>query len=260
MMKMRVLSGVIFPLISLGAMAETISSGFYLSGKLGSSQFRNSQNTASERGTTVGALNWDMGRTQLENTSSSVFSPSIAVGYRFADDWQQPVRTELAFQTFGKSEKDFSFKPSASGYWNGNVNNNFALPATANVYQKTNVNTLMVNAFYDFPLGNDITPYVMASVGAAFVHHNISTSSNVGGQALEEDSYNSKKTNLAWAVGAGVAWDATENVSVELGYTFTDAGDMNTHWSAENGIIKGDGNVHTKVQLHSLHAGVRYHF
>ncbi|AQT65914.1 hypothetical protein B0W01_20630 [Serratia marcescens] len=259
-MKMRVLSGVIFSLMSASAMAETISSGFYLSGKLGASQFRNSQNTASEAGTTVGALNWDMGKSQLENTSSSVFSPSIAVGYRFADDWQQPVRAELAFQTFGKSEKDFSFKPSANGYWNGDAKNNFALPATADVRQKTRVNTLMVNAFYDFPLGNDITPYVMAGVGAAFVRHNIATSSNVGGQALAEDGYSSKKTNLAWAVGAGVAWDATENVSVELGYTFTDAGDITTNWSAANGIIKGDGEVHTKVQLHTLHAGVRYHF
>ncbi len=259
-MKMRVLSGVIFSLMSAGVMAETISSSFYLSGKLGASLFRNSQNTASEAGTTVGALNWDMGKTQLENTSSSVFSPSIAVGYRFADDWQQPVRVELAFQTFGKSEKEFSFQPSANGYWNGDVKNNFALPATADVRQKTRVNTLMVNAFYDFPLGNEITPYVTAGVGAAFVRHNIATSSNVGGQALAEDGYNSKKTNLAWAVGAGVAWDATENVSVELGYTFTDAGDITTDWAAANGIIKGDGDVHTKVQLHSLHAGVRYYF
>ncbi|WP_447878764.1 outer membrane protein [Serratia fonticola] len=259
-MKIRVLSGVIFSLMSAGAMAETISSGFYLSSKLGASQFRNSQNTASEAGTTVGALNWDMGKSQLENTSSSVFSPSIAVGYRFADDWQQPVRAELAVQTFSKSEKHFSFKPSASGYWNGDAKIHFSLPATAEVRQKTSVNTLMVNAFYDFPLGNDITPYVMAGVGAAFVRHNIATSSNVGGQALAEDGYSSKKTNLAWALGAGVAWDVTEHVSVELGYTYTDAGDITTNWSAANGIIKGDGDVHSKVQLHSLHTGMRYHF
>lgn len=259
-MKIRVLSGVIFSLMSVGVMAETLSSGFYLSGKLGASQLRNSQNTASEAGTTVGALNWDMGKSHLENSSSSVFSPSIAVGYRFASDWQQPVRAELAFQTFGKSEKDFSFRPSTSGYWNGDAKNKFTLPATADVRQKTRVNTLMVNAFYDFPLGNDITPYVMAGVGAAFLDHNIATSSNVGGQGLAENNYSSKKTNLAWAFGAGVAWDATEKVSVEMGYTFTDAGSVTTDWSAANGIIKGDGDVHTKVQLHSLHAGVRYHF
>lgn len=259
-MKMRVLSGVIFSLMSAGAMAETISSGFYLSGKLGASQFRNSENTASEQGTTVGALNWDVGKSQLGNTSSTVFSPSIAVGYRFAGDWQQPVRAELALQTFGKSEKGVSFSPSANGYWNGNSSNHFSLPVVADIRQKTHVNTLMVNAFYDFPLGNDITPYVMAGVGAAFVHHNITTSSNVGGQALAEDSYSRKKTNLAWAVGAGVAWEATDNISLELGYTFTDAGDIATDWSAANGIIKGDGNVHTRVQLHSLHTGVSYLF
>lgn len=46
-MKASVLSGVIFSLMSAGAMAETISSGFYLSGKLGASQFRNSESTAS---------------------------------------------------------------------------------------------------------------------------------------------------------------------------------------------------------------------
>lgn len=259
-MKMGVVSAAIFSLMSAGGIAEPISSGFYLSGKLGASQFRNSQITAGETGTTVGALNWDIGKTHLNNTSSSVLSPSVAVGYRFADDWQQPVRAELAFQTFGKSDKDFSFKPSANGYWNGELKSNFVLPATADVRQKTRVNTLMVNAFYDFPLGNMITPYVIAGVGAAFMHHNIATSSSVGGQMLGENNYSSNKTNLAWAVGAGVAWDLTENVSVELGYTFTDAGDISTDWSAANGIIKGDGEVHTKVQLHSLHTGVRYHF
>lgn len=259
-MNVSVLSGVIFSLMSAGAIAETISSGVYLSGRLGASQFRNSENIASEQGTTVGALNWSVSKSQLENISSTVFSPSIAVGYRFADDWQQPVRAELALQTFGKSEKDFPFSPSANGYWNGDSRNHFPLPATADVRQNTRVNTLMVNAFYDFPLGNDITPYVMAGVGAAFVHHNIATSSNIGGQALAEGSYSSNKTNLAWAVGAGVAWDATENISVELGYTFTDAGDITTDWSAENGIIRGDGSVHSRVQLHSLHTGFRYHF
>lgn len=259
-MKASVLSGVIFSLMSAGAMAETISSGFYLSGKLGASQFRNSESTASGQGTTVGALNWDMGKSRLQNTSSTVFSPSIAVGYRFAEEWQQPVRAELAFQTFGKSGKDFSFSPSANGYWNGDSRNHFSLPATADVSQKTRVNTLMINAFYDFPLGNDITPYVIAGVGAAFVHHNIATASNVGGQSLAKDSYSSKKTNLAWAIGAGVAWDATEKISVELGYTFTDAGDITTDWTAANGTIKGDGSVHSRVQLHSLHTGIRYHF
>lgn len=259
-MKKSILTGVVVYLISAGAIAETMTSGFYLSGKLGTSAFRNSQNTASEAGTTVGALNWDMGKSQLENTSSSVFSPSIAVGYRYAGDWQQPVRAELAYQYFGQSEQAFSFRPSASGYWNGDAKNNFSLPATAEIRQKTKVNTLMVNAYYDFPLGNDITPYLMAGVGAAFVRHNIATASNVGGQALAEDSYSSKKTNLAWSFGAGVAWDATDNVSVEMGYAFTDAGDITTGWSASNGIIKGDGEVHTKVQLHSIHAGVRYHF
>ncbi|WP_336713380.1 outer membrane beta-barrel protein [Pectobacterium aroidearum] len=259
-MNMRVLSGVVFSLMSASVMAETISSGYYLAGKLGASQFRNSENTLSEKGTTVGALNWDMGKSLLGNTSSTVFSPSIAVGYRFAGDWQQPVRAEMALQTYGKSGKEFSLSPSANGYWNGAARNNFSLPATADVHQKTRVNTLMVNAFYDFPLGNGITPYVMAGVGAAFVRHNISTASNVGGQSLIKYSTSSKKTNLAWAIGTGVAWDATESVSVELGYTFTDAGDIDTDWSAANGIIKGDGNVHTRVQLHSLHTGVRYHF
>lgn len=260
MMRMRVLSGVVFSLISAGTMAETTSSGFYLSGKAGLSQLRNSENTASEAGTTVGALNWDMGTSNFENTSSSVFSSSFAVGYRFADNWQQPVRAELAFQNFGQSEKDFSLSSSARGYWNGEVQNHFALPATAHISQKTRVNTLMANTYYDFPLGNKITPYIMAGVGAAFVRHDIAVNSNVGGQVLGDNSYSSRKTNLAWALGIGVAWDVTESVSLETGYAYTDAGDITTDWSAANGIIKGAGVVHTRLQLHTLHAGVRYHF
>lgn len=259
-MKMRVLTGVLLTGVSVGVMAETTSAGFYLSAKAGVSQFRSSENVLNSSGTTVNQLAYDVDASHLGNTSKAVFTPGIAVGYRFANELEQPVRVELAFQHFGKSDKDFSAGSQATGYWGGPASGGVTLPTTNDMRQSTRASTLMVNTYYDYTLGGSVTPYLMAGIGAAFVRNTVSSNSNVAGIALSSGDFSNRKTNLAWALGAGVSWAVSDNVALEAGYTFTNAGDIKTAYSAHNGINEGRGDMHTKVQLHSLHAGVRYHF
>ncbi|MDT0204621.1 MULTISPECIES: outer membrane protein [Serratia] len=259
-MKIRVLTGVLLAGISAGAMAETTPSGFYLSAKAGVSQFRSSENVLNSSGTTVSQLAYDVDASHLGNASKTVFTPGIALGYRFANELEQPVRVELAFQHFGKSDKDFSASSQATGYWGGQTSGAVTLPTANDVRQSTRVSTLMVNTYYDYTLGGAVTPYLMAGIGAAFVRNTVSSNSNVAGIALNSGDFSNRKTNLAWALGAGVSWAASDNVALEMGYTFTNAGDIKTAYTAQNGINEGRGDMHTKVQLHTLHAGVRYHF
>lgn len=259
-MKLRILTGGVFAVISASAMAETLPSGFYLAAKAGISQFRSSENTLNSSGVTAGEMSYDMMTTHLKNTSHTVFTPGVAVGYRFADDWQQPVRVEIAFQHFGKSDKSFSLNPSVTGHWVGQAGTSFPLPASADIRQSTRASTLMVNTYYDYTLGGNVTPYIMAGVGAAFVRNTVSNNSNVGGQTLRSGDFSNRATNLAWALGTGISCALNEQVAVDVGYVFTNAGDLSTTYSAKNGITEGRGDIHTKVQLHSLFTGVRFNF
>ncbi len=259
-MKKNMVTGLLLTITSVSAMAETISSGFYLTAKAGVSQFRSSDNTLNSSGVTAGERSYDMATMHLSNASRTVFTPGIAIGYRFADDWQQPVRIELAFQHFGKSDKSFSLNPSVIGHQVGQTGASFPLPTSSDVRQSTRASVLMVNTYYDYTLGGSVTPYVMAGVGAAFVRNTVSNNSNVGGQTLSSGDFSNRSTNLAWALGTGFSWSLNEHVVVDAGYVFTNAGDISTTFSARNGINEGRGDMHTKVQLHSLFTGVRYHF
>ncbi|WP_017891210.1 outer membrane protein [Serratia sp. S4] len=259
-MIIRILTGILLTVNSASAMAETLSSGFYLTAKVGVSQFRSSENALNSSGVTAGERSYDMASTHLKNTSRTVFTPGVAVGYRFVDARQQPVRVEFAFQHFGKSDKSFSLNPSVTGHWVGQAGASFPLPASADIRQSTRASTLMVNTYYDYTVGGNFTPYVMAGIGAAFVRNTVSNNSNVGGQTLSSGDFSHRATNLAWALGTGISWAVTRQVSVDVGYVFTNAGDISTTYSAKNGINEGRGDIHTKVQLHSLFTGVRYQF
>ena len=259
-MKFRALAGLFISITSSGALADVASSGFYISAKAGVSQFHSSNNTLNSSGVTAGVLSYDMAAAHLDNTSRTVFTPGLAIGYRFANDIQQPVRVELSIQNFGQSEQNFQSASSVNGYWVGQKDSKFPLQTSTQVQQTTRASTLMVNTYYDYPLGGNITPYVMAGVGAAFVKNSVSGNSNVGGQTLAWSDFNNRATNLAWALGVGVSWAVDEHLSFDSGYTFTDAGEITTPSLATNGISEGRQEMQTRVQLHTISVGMTYHF
>ena len=76
--------------------------------------------------------------------------------------------------------------------------------------------TGMVNAWWDiYDLGG-WKPYIGGGVG--FAHHTISASAPVGSTGKADD------TTFAWQIGAGVGIDVTDNLTVDIGYRFTDLG------------------------------------
>lgn len=152
-----------------------------------------------------------------------------------------------------------SFSPSVSGYWHNQKNNTFPLPSESSLYMKTKADTLMVNVYYDVPVNNDISVYLMAGAGAAFIRNDVSWDTNVAGQALSAGA-SKNVTNLAWSAGAGISWNINENISLDTGYTYTDAGSAENRIVARNGINTATGYTNTDVKLHLLYAGIRYHF
>ena len=74
--------------------------------------------------------------------------------------------------------------------------------------------TLMANAWYDFDMGSNFTPYIGGGVGYADneLTHGLLADGSGG--------------DFAWQLGAGVNYKISDGTSVGLGYRYLDAGDI----------------------------------
>lgn len=90
----------------------------------------------------------------------TVFSGGIAAGYDFYPQFSIPVRTELEFYARGKADSKYNVDKDSwsGGYWRDDLKN------------EVSVNTLMLNAYYDFRNDSAFTPWVSAGIGYARIH------------------------------------------------------------------------------------------
>lgn len=171
-MKLKLSIGIIPLIFSVNALAAE-GSGVYLSAKTGITLFKTTNNHLYGSGNIANALSYDVEKENLKNSSTTNFSPNIAIGYKFANEFQQPVRVELAYQYFGSDKSSANLEPSAVGHWSPQQNDSFPLPAKTSFSKKTTVNTLMINTYYDMPVNEYMSPYIMAGVGAAFLKNSV---------------------------------------------------------------------------------------
>jgi opacity protein-like surface antigen len=135
---------------------------------------------------------------------------------------------------------------------------------TTNGYTaKKNEWLVLANAYYDFNAFGGFTPYVGAGIGASrntishFRDINIITG---GGAYAEEES----EWNFAWALHAGLGIQATERLTVDLGYSFVSLGDATTgelRNDDPDAPFPPDGNdgmQFNDIYSHDFKLGVRY--
>ena len=105
--------------------------------------------------------------------------------------------------------------------------------------------TIFANGYVDFDMFTDfVTPYIGGGVGVAF--HDIS---DVKRPPLSSSGSN---TQFAWNVQAGLVFDVTENIALDVGYRYLDLGD------AKSG---GPDPFHVdNVVSHEARIGLRYSF
>ncbi|WP_230202175.1 hypothetical protein [Serratia marcescens] len=72
------------------------------------------------------------------------------------------------------------------------------------------------------------------------MRNTVSSNSNAANIALNSGDFSNRKTNLTRAL-EGVSWAAFENVALGIGYSFTNAGNIKTAYTAQNGINEGRG-------------------
>jgi len=117
---------------------------------------------------------------------------------------------------------------------------------------------LMANAYADLGTFHGITPYVGAGLGVSrnTIHHFRDVNLPTNGVAY---SGSESTWQLAWALHAGVGIQATDRVTIDLGYSYLDLGDAKT-----GEVFPYDGSPSIapfrfkNITSHDFKVGVRY--
>lgn len=176
----------------------------------------------------------------------------LGVGYQF-NNW---LRADITGELRGSSK--FSFRDSYVNTAPPGITGTNIL--TGNLQ----TNLVMANAYADLGNFNGWSPFIGAGVGMAF--HRVSRIEDYGtaspgglGPFPSAGFYGSKsKSNFAWAVMAGVAYDVSANVKLEAGYRYLNMGKVTSGAACTTtcpaGVMVGLG----KVDSHDFKFGVRW--
>lgn len=120
---------------------------------------------------------------------------------------------------------------------------------------------VMANAYADLGDFHGIVPYVGAGIGASrnTIHHYRDINTPTNGVAYAGTS---PQWQLAWALHAGVGIKATENMTIDLGYSYMNLGDARTGdvvpFTGPNTV--NNPTTFRKLTSHDFKLGVRYAF
>lgn len=225
------------------AYAET--SGFYINGQLGSSWNRAS--SIDHR-----FLEDDIEPNQLNYNSQNkaVFSGGVGVGYNFKPQFNVPIRTELMFTLRGNLDKNTNAREVR--YEDENTPGTY-LNDDYYLRIKTRMNTLMVNAYYDFDTGTNFTPYVSLGIGAAFLKYE-RTGLIVDADNSDADIDSKSKTRFAYAAGIGASYKISENWSADVIARYTYGGKISVN------TVDNSAKSQLKLSTTDLMVGIRYSF
>ncbi|WP_272680176.1 outer membrane protein [Providencia sp. PROV032] len=231
--------------LTFSGLAMASGNGFYVSGKLGTSILKLSDQKWEES---------DVGFYESYNNGSktkAVFGGGIALGYDLYDVTSLPLRAEL----------DITLRGKASSKHNLFYENNSFFTASDDIKNDITLNTFMVNAYYDFKNETNFTPYVSVGLGLASIKHKSSYSyeeKSHQGMYYGYDSLSKSKTNsnFAWSLGLGSQYAINDNLSLDLSYRFLDAGKSDVSYKDDGETLKSK----VKVRSNDIMFGVLYRF
>lgn len=192
-----------------------------------------------------------------KNATESSFGGALAIGYDFSKRLDVPVRVELEYAANSRMDKKMKHSWFEAGYGEG----------LEDYKMKIDVQSLFLNAYYDFKNSTAFTPYIGAGVGLAFVGANVSEDGAEDIPGVSNDDWNysfgkKTRTNFAWNVGLGCAYALNDTVSIDLGYRYADFGKAKT--KSHSGLDDGKPfTVYGKAQnvaMHQFMLGARFTF
>ena len=115
--------------------------------------------------------------------------------------------------------------------------------------------TTMANLYADLGTWHGVTPYVGAGIGASYI--NVSGYDYTNPNGITGSVRGDKNWSFSWALMAGVGYEVTDNLTLDVGYRYLNLGDGKT--KKTGGGFNGDVPVKIKhLQAHEMRVGVRY--
>ena len=163
----------------------------------------------------------------------------MAVGYDFDKGLSLPLRVEL----------EYMIRDDAEVAWRGDQGVFISGSFDWELKAETQVDTFLVNFFYDFKNSTALTPFVTAGFGMSFVDWKSSYTDSI---ATPDISMEDDATEFAWTVGLGCGYKVSDAFTVDAGYRYLDAG------TAEAGYQTLS--AESDIRLHEVILGLRYEF
>ncbi|MDP3255324.1 MAG: outer membrane beta-barrel protein [Bosea sp. (in: a-proteobacteria)] len=235
----------------------TISSGFYLRGDVGvGSQSYDELDVKLNNGPVAAAAGVTSFSTVKPDRGFAAFA-GVGIGYQF--------NSYLRFDVTGEYR-------GASINGRDQISYNFGVPTNQTNVYRADVATFvaLANAYIDLGTWNCLTPYLGFGIGMA--NHSVSGLTDQGvnqaaGAAFANASYaygdSADKTNFAWALMAGVSYDVTSNLKLDIGYRYLNMGDGPTiGLRGANGLLANpSSSVRFKgIDSHDIRIGMRWNF
>jgi opacity protein-like surface antigen len=180
------------------------------------------------------------------NIKYGVFAGKVAIGVA-ADigDTHGGPRAELEFGISGEKQKK-------------NIGGVVTVPGImdfpGNIHSITSRDlSFMLNLYYDIDTGTPFTPYVGCGIGAT----SRKVKADVRVDFLEGQLNFSVQNALTWQVSCGVCYAINENLSLDVGYRYTDMSRMD---SVSLIVGSGSASVRMRPKAHEVLAGIRYTF
>lgn len=126
-----------------------------------------------------------------------------------------------------------------------------------NVETDVAISTIMLNGYATLGTFSGISPYVGAGIGGAYVDWSSINGPTFAAPFFVNAFANDPQWRFAWALMAGISFDVTQNLAIDVGYRFTDIDDGTIVF--DDPAFPG-GIDYTDMQLHELRIGARYTF
>jgi opacity protein-like surface antigen len=222
MKKIRLMVLAVALTLFVAPAVSALAEGFYIAPKIGYSHMKVKTNSDDYAGdileTTSGGDGYSKGRVAL----------GLALGYNYFFDYDVPLRTEFEYAWRGKKGQTWTYVNDSTDKLDLGAQSFFA------------------NAYFDIHNSSPVTPYIGAGLGLALVSAEL--------QSDDIGHYNKTETNFAWNIGAGAAWEITDNVALDLGYRYADFGKVSPDNNIDDGVVYFD----LKSSAHEVFLGLRF--
>jgi opacity protein-like surface antigen len=190
--------------------------------------------------------------TRFTQTAASIFQTESASA-SFDNTW-------LVGGGFGCGSTSRGIRGELMVDWRGDrdLTGTLALPSGANFSTSVKSLTVMFNGYYDLGNVGGFVPYVGAGVGAA--HNDVGRVTFTGDPGLANPLNGDDKWSLAWSLMAGVGYQISDRITLDIGYRYIDLGKVQSSRVDSTGYSLNPHFRLDDLTAHEFKVGLRFAF